>query len=87
MRKIKLNVNDIRLKKVKEVKEMSENNAPVSEGDELDVEIISEGEKKDGMAKVEGFVIFVPGTKKGDKVKIKVTKVLRNVGFAEVIQS
>lgn len=72
--------------KVKEVRKVDEErNAPVSEGDEIDVEIVSEGEKRDGMAKVEGFVIFVPGTKKGDKVKIKVTKVLRKVGFAEVV--
>jgi len=43
------------------------------------------GEKGDGIAKKNGFVLFVPGTKKGDNVKIRVTKVLRRVGFAEVI--
>jgi tRNA/tmRNA/rRNA uracil-C5-methylase (TrmA/RlmC/RlmD family) len=35
--------------------------------------------------KEKGFVLFVPGGKQGDEVKIKVTKVLRNVGFAEII--
>jgi predicted RNA-binding protein with TRAM domain len=59
--------------------------APVKVGDELDVEIESVGEKGDGVAKKEGFVLFVPGTQKGDKVKIKVTKVFRKVGFGEVI--
>ena len=59
--------------------------APIKVGDELDVEIESVGEKGDGIAKVEGFVIFVPGTQKGDKVKIKITKVFRKMGFGEVV--
>ena len=59
--------------------------APVRVGDEMDVTIEAVGEKGDGVAKKEGFVLFVPGTKKGDQVKIKVTKVLRSVGFAEVV--
>lgn len=58
--------------------------APVKVGDELDVTIDAVGEKGDGIAKKEGFVLFVPNTKKGDNVKIRVTRVLRNVGFAEV---
>ena len=37
------------------------------------------------MAKVKGFVIFVPGAKQGERVKIKINKVLRKVGFAEVV--
>ncbi len=59
--------------------------APVNVGDELDVKVEAVGEKGDGIAKKDGFVLFVPNTKAGDEVKIKVTKVLRNVGFAEVV--
>jgi predicted RNA-binding protein with TRAM domain len=59
--------------------------APVNEGDELDVKIEALGEKGDGIAKKNGFVLVVPGTQVNDEVKIKVTKVLRKVGFAEVI--
>jgi predicted RNA-binding protein with TRAM domain len=59
--------------------------APVKVGDELDVTIEAVGEKGDGIAKKDGFVLFVPNTSKGDQVKIKVTKVLRKVGFAEVV--
>ena len=59
--------------------------APVKVGDEMDVIVEAVGEKGDGIAKREGFVLFIPGAKKGDKVKIRVTKVLRSVGFAEVI--
>ena len=60
---------------------------PVKEGDELDVKIEAVGEKGDGIAKKDGFVLFVPNTKEGDEVKIRVTKVLRRVGFAEAIGS
>lgn len=59
--------------------------APVNVGDELDVTIESVGAKGDGVAKKEGFVLFVPGVQKGDNVRIKVTRVLRKVGFAEVV--
>jgi predicted RNA-binding protein with TRAM domain len=59
--------------------------APISEGDEIDVKIEAIGEKGDGIAKVEGFVLIVPNTSKGDQVRVKITKVLRSVGFAEVV--
>ena len=59
--------------------------APVRVGDEIDVKIEGVGEKGDGIAKKDGFVIFVPNVKEGDEVKIKVTRVLRKVGFGEVV--
>lgn len=59
--------------------------APVREGDELDVRIEAVGEKGDGIAKKQGFVLFVPNTKEGDEVRVKVTRVLTNVGFADVL--
>lgn len=63
-----------------------EKKAPISEGQEYEVEIESVGGKGDGIGKIKGFVIFVAGTKKGEFVKVKVTKVLQNVGFAEVVK-
>lgn len=59
--------------------------APVKVGDEVDVRIEAVGEKGDGIAKVKGFVIFVPGVKEGDEVRIKITRVLKKVGFGESI--
>jgi predicted RNA-binding protein with TRAM domain len=61
--------------------------APVKVGDELEVTIEAVGEKGDGIAKKDGFVLFIPGVKQGDKVRIRITKVLRKVGFAEVAGS
>ena len=59
--------------------------APVKVGDEIDVKIEAVGEKGDGIAKVQGFVLFVPSTKEGEECKVRVTRVLRKVGFAEKI--
>ncbi|MBD3319290.1 TRAM domain-containing protein [Candidatus Woesearchaeota archaeon] len=59
---------------------------PVKVGDEVTVVIRGVGEKGDGFAKVNSFVIFVPGTKKKERVKIRITKVFPTIGFAEVIE-
>ena len=59
--------------------------APVKVGDEIDVKVEAVGEKGDGIGKVSGFVIFVPGTEVGKTYKIRVTRVLQKVAFAEVI--
>lgn len=61
--------------------------SPVEVGDEVNVKIESVGEKGDGLARVNGFILFVPGVKAGQEVRIRVTKVLRKVGFAEVVGS
>ncbi len=60
-------------------------NAPLNVGDSYDVSIEDVGREGDGIARVEGFVVFVPNTKKGDNVKIRISKVSRRVGFGEVI--
>jgi predicted RNA-binding protein with TRAM domain len=65
---------------------MQGNTAPVQEGEVLEVKIEAIGDKGDGIAKKDGFVLVVPGTKVNETVKIKVTKVLRKVGFAEVVE-
>ena len=58
--------------------------APVKQGEVYDVNIEAVGEKGDGIAKIKGFVIFIPGVKQGQQVKIKINRVLRKVAFGEV---
>lgn len=58
--------------------------APVSAGATYDVKIESVGRDGDGIARIEGFVIFVPGTKIGDQVKIKISKVMQRFAIGEV---
>jgi predicted RNA-binding protein with TRAM domain len=59
--------------------------SPIDIGGTYDVTIEDVGKEGDGITRIEGFVVFVPNTKKGDSVKIRVTKVSRRVGFAEVV--
>lgn len=68
------------------MKEFQERNAPVTVGETYDVSIDDIAKEGDGIARVEGFVIFVPGTKVGDKVKIKVSKVMRKFAIAEKVE-
>src|SRR3989338_8272868 len=65
---------------------MNGEKAPIDVGETYEVTINAVGEKGDGIARVKGFVLFVPGVQKGEVVKIRVTKVLPKVGFAEVLE-
>jgi predicted RNA-binding protein with TRAM domain len=60
--------------------------APVEEGASYDVKIEDIAREGDGIARVEGFVIFVPNAKVGDEVTIKVTKVMRKFAFGEIAE-
>lgn len=55
--------------------------APVRNGDEVELRIDSLAYGGNGVARVNGFVIFVRGALPGDRVRARVTKVKR--GFAE----
>ncbi|BDZ71016.1 TRAM domain-containing protein [Methanobacterium petrolearium] len=63
-----------------------ENSSPINEGDEFDVKIEDLGRDGDGIARVEGFVVFVSGAKVGDEVKIRINSVRRNFGFADIVE-
>lgn len=56
---------------------------PVKVGDELDVTIEAVAAKGDGIAKKDGFVIFVPGTAVGDKLRIRITMVRSSSAVGE----
>jgi len=45
----------------------------------------SRGRRGDGIAKIEGFIIFVSGAKTGDHVKFKITRVARRFATAEIV--
>jgi predicted RNA-binding protein with TRAM domain len=60
-----------------------ESTAPVAAGETYEVTIQDIAKEGDGIARIEGFVIFVPQTEVGETVNIKITKVLRKFAFAE----
>ncbi len=59
--------------------------APIAEGEEYEVKIEDVGKEGDGITRVQGFVVFVPDTKVGEEVKIRITSVRRRFAFAEKI--
>jgi len=58
---------------------------PVEVGKEYDVEITEISRRGDGIAKIEGFVIFVSGAKAQTKVRIKVTSVGPRFASAQLV--
>ncbi|MEM2210840.1 MAG: TRAM domain-containing protein [Nitrososphaerales archaeon] len=58
---------------------------PVKIGDELDVTISEISRRGDGLTRVQGYVIFVPNTKQGDHVKIKITQVKPTHAVGQVV--
>ena len=54
--------------------------------EEYIVDIIDNGFQGEGIAKIDGFTIFVPNAIKGEKVKIKLLKVNSNHAFSKVEQ-
>jgi predicted RNA-binding protein with TRAM domain len=58
---------------------------PVEVGKEYDVTISEISRRGDGIAKIDGFVIFVAGAKQGWQGKIKVTQVANNYAKAEAL--
>jgi predicted RNA-binding protein with TRAM domain len=59
---------------------------PVETGKEYTVDINDTSRQGDGIAKIQGFVVFVKNTKAGDKnIKIKVSSVGNRFATAEVV--
>ena len=59
---------------------------PVFLGEELEVEITDLSPKGEGIARSQGFVIYVADTKLGDRVKIKVIRITKKAANAQVVK-
>lgn len=59
---------------------------PVNEGNTYKVKVESIGREGDGIAKVDGFVVFIPGTKVGEELDVRINKVTRRVAFGERVE-
>ncbi len=57
---------------------------PVAEGETVELEIEDLGSKGDGIARVEGFVVFVPGGEVGETYDVEITSVGRKFAFGEI---
>ncbi len=62
--------------------------SPVRAGEEYDVKIESMSRRGDsGVAKIQGLVVFITGTKVGDEVKVKITRVGLGYATGEVVNN
>ncbi len=59
--------------------------APVRPGDELEVDVVDVGAEGDGVAKVDGFTLFVSGATAGETVHVRVDDVKPQFAFAEPV--
>lgn len=59
--------------------------APVTVGAEYDTKIEDTAREGDGIARVEGFVIFVPGTQVGDQVQFQVDRVMQRFAIGHKV--
>lgn len=58
---------------------------PVKVGDEVEVTVEAVASKGDGIAKKDGFVIFIKGAKEGDKLKVRITDVKARFAIGEIM--
>jgi predicted RNA-binding protein with TRAM domain len=60
---------------------------PVETGKEYDVQITEVSRKGDGIARVQGFVIFVKDGKVGQNAKIRISQIGPRFATAELVDS
>ncbi|MEM3458852.1 MAG: TRAM domain-containing protein [Candidatus Bathyarchaeia archaeon] len=60
---------------------------PVELNKEYEAEIQDMSRRGDGIAKIEGFIIFVPNAKQGEHVKFKITNVGNRFAIGELVQA
>ncbi|MEM2971134.1 MAG: TRAM domain-containing protein [Candidatus Bathyarchaeia archaeon] len=59
--------------------------SPVKENQELEVVIDDIGSRGDGIARIQGYLIFVPRSKIGERVKVRIVAVREKFAVAEKI--
>jgi predicted RNA-binding protein with TRAM domain len=59
---------------------------PVESGKEYDVQVTEISRKGDGVARVQGFIIFVKGGRVGQKTKVRITHVGDRFATAETVE-
>lgn len=58
---------------------------PVKVGDEIEAKVEAVASKGDGIAKKDGFVIFIKGAKEGETVKVRITELKARFAIGEII--
>ena len=59
---------------------------PVNMDQEYEVDIKEMSQRGDGIARIDGFVVFVPESKVGEHVRIRVTRISSKFAEAKLIE-
>jgi len=59
---------------------------PVEMGKEYEVDITETSRQGEGIARIQGFVIFVANAKPRDHVKIRITRISSRAANAEIVK-
>ena len=59
---------------------------PVKKNQEYIIDVIDNGFEGEGIAKIDGFTIFIPNAIKGEKLKILIVKVLSSHAFGKILE-
>lgn len=53
----------------------------------VEVEVTEVSRRGDGVAKIRGFIIFIPNTKPGTKIRVKITRVGPTYAVAQPVEA
>ena len=59
---------------------------PVEKNKEYVVDIVDNGFEGEGIAKINGFTVFIPNAIKGERIKILIVKVLSSHAFGKIVE-
>ncbi len=57
----------------------------IEEGKTYELEIIDVSKDGDGIAKKSNFTIYIPKAKKGQKVRVKIEKIKKDIAFGSIV--
>ena len=64
---------------------MESGGKPVEAGKEYKVRVIDRSERGEGVARIEGFIVFIRGAKPGEEVKVRITNVGARAATGEIV--
>ncbi|MCG7215054.1 23S rRNA (uracil(1939)-C(5))-methyltransferase RlmD [Paenibacillus mucilaginosus] len=59
---------------------------PVAKNEDYTADIVGIGHEGEGVGRVNGYTLFVPGALPGEKVRVKVVKVKKQYGYAKLLE-